>query len=289
MKVLITGADGQLGKCLINVFEGNAEIYALNRQALDITDEKLVSDTVKSIQPNIIINAAAYTAVDKAETEKEQAYAINALGPKYLAIASSQSNSLLIHISTDYVFDGKKETPYNEVDITNPQSVYGKTKLDGENFVNKFCDKHIILRTSWVFSEYGNNFVKTMLKLANKDELNIVGDQIGGPTYAMDIAQTILKITDKLQKPNEYYGTYHFSGAPYCSWFSFAEYIFNEVKKLNVVGNLPKVKLIPTLDYPTPAVRPLNSKLDNTKLLNNFGIQPSDWHTALSKIENFKG
>ncbi len=289
MKVLITGADGQLGKCLLNVFEGNAEIYTFNRHALDITDEKLVSATVKSIQPNIIINAAAYTAVDKAEQESDQAYAINALGPKNLAIASSQSNCILIHVSTDYVFDGEKETPYHEMDRTNPQSVYGQTKLDGENFVNEFCDKHIIIRTSWVFSEYGNNFVKTMLKLVGKDKLNIVADQIGGPTYAMDIAQAILKITDKLQTSSEYYGIYHFSGEPYCSWYDFAKCIFNKAKELNLVKKTPEINPIPTLDYPTPAVRPLNSALENTKLSNNFGIQPSNWQTALSKIENFKG
>lgn len=289
MKVLITGADGQLGKCLLNVFEGNSEIYDFNRHTLDITNEKLVFDTVMSIAPNIIINAAAYTAVDKAEIEQEQAYAINALGPKNLAIASSQNNSILIHISTDYVFDGKKETPYNEMDITNPQSVYGKTKLDGENFVKNFCEKHIILRTSWVFSEYGNNFVKTMLKLANEDELNIVGDQIGGPTYALDIAQAILKIIDKLESNNEYYGIYHFSGELYCSWYDFAACIFNKAKELNLIKKTPKLNPTPSRDYLTPAVRPLNSALENTKINKYFGIQPSDWQIALSKLDNFKG
>jgi dTDP-4-dehydrorhamnose reductase len=288
MKVLITGADGQLGKCLINVFEGNADIYAFNRQALDITNEKLVSDTVKSIQPNIIINAAAYTAVDKAEQELDQAYAINALGPKNLAIASSQNNCILIHVSTDYVFDGKKQTPYNEIDITNPQSIYGKTKLDGEYFVSEYCDRHIILRTSWVFSEYGNNFVKTMMKLAEKENLKIVDDQIGGPTDAMDIALAISKISEITTDKNDFFGLYNFSGEAYCNWYGFAECIFSKAKELGVVKKVPKLSPIPTADYPTPATRPLNSRLDNSKIYNVFGILPSNWECSLNNLSNYK-
>ena len=288
MRILITGADGQLGKCLQKVFKDKAEIYAFNRNELDITDKTFVTETFSSIQPDFIINAAAYTAVDKAESEYEKAYMINAVGPKNLAIASAQNNSTLIHISTDYVFDGKNNTPYKEVDNTNPQSVYGKTKLDGENFVKEFCKQHLILRTSWVFSEYGNNFVKTMLNLAEKETLNIVSDQVGGPTYAMDIALAVEKIIEKSSESNDCFGTYNFSGEPYCSWYDFAASIFAKAKELGVIEKSPKLNPIPTIDYPTPATRPESSKLNNSKINNVFGINPSNWNNALIQLSNYK-
>jgi dTDP-4-dehydrorhamnose reductase len=288
MKILITGADGQLGECLQKVFKGKAEIYAFNRNDLDITDKTFVTETVSSIQPDFIINAAAYTAVDKAESESEKAYIINAIGPKNLAIVSAKNNSTLIHISTDYVFDGKNDSPYKEVNNTNPQSVYGKTKLDGENFVKEFCKQHIILRTSWVFSEYGNNFVKTMLNLADKETLNIVSDQVGGPTYAMDIALAVEKIIERSTETNDCFGTYNLSGEPYCSWYDFAVSIFAKAKELGVIEKSPKLYPIATINYPTPAIRPESSRLDNSKINDFFGINPSNWNNALNQLSNYK-
>jgi dTDP-4-dehydrorhamnose reductase len=291
MKVLITGSKGQLGQCLVKAFSThkNITVITCDKQQLDITNEQAVYAKLMDCKPDIVINTAAYTAVDNAEEESELAFSINALAPKYLAKASEQINAALIHISTDYVFDGENSLAYNEADDTNPQSVYGVSKLAGEVEVVQHCTKHIILRTAWVFSEFGNNFAKTMMKISNLEQLNIVSDQIGGPTNANDIAQALIAICDEVIS-NRYvnWGVYHYSGEPYCTWFDFAQQIFITAKDEGVIEQSPNLNAIFTTQYPTPAKRPKNSRLDNTKIKNAFAVQPSDWQASLLDMIKFK-
>lgn len=291
MKVLITGKNGQVGSCLVSQLSNMTEInfLALGREELDITDAEQVSKIVNEYKPSIIINAAAYTAVDKAESEVELANAINSLGPKNLAKAAAHVNAAIIHISTDYVFAGNKDGLYTETDEVNPQGVYGQTKLAGEQSVAQECDAHIILRTAWVFSEFGNNFVKTMLRLAQtRDTLGVVGDQFGGPTYAGDIAKAIVSIAQQLQQGSTKFGVYNYSGYPHVSWQEFASEIFEKAFAKNLIQSPVTVNSILTADYPTPAKRPANSKLDCSKITTDFFIQPSDWKTALNNIQQYK-
>ena len=291
MKVLITGKNGQVGNCLVSQLSNMTEInfLALGREELDITNAEQVSKIVNEYKPSIIINAAAYTAVDKAESEVELANAINNLGPKNLAKAAAQVNAAIIHISTDYVFAGNKDGLYTETDEVNPQGVYGQTKLAGEESVAQECDAHIILRTAWVFSEFGNNFVKTMLRLAQtRDTLGVVGDQFGGPTYAGDIAKAIVSIAQQLQQGSTKFGVYNYSGYPHVSWQEFASEIFEKALAKNLIQSPITVNSILTADYPTPAKRPANSKLDCSKITTDFSIQPSDWKAALNNIQQYK-
>ena len=227
--------------------------------------------------------------MDRAETEVELSEAINVKGPQYLAEAAKEVGAVILHISTDYVFDGQREGKYKETDATDPQGVYGKTKLEGEQAVAKANDKFIVLRTAWVFGEHGNNFVKTMLRLAKtRDTLGVVADQIGGPTYAGDIAASLIQIAEKVSAGEEIqYGIYHFTGEPYVSWCDFAKAIFDEAVSQNVLEKAPLVNAISTADYPTPAKRPANSCLDLTKIQQVFGIQPSDWKKALKNIKSY--
>jgi len=291
MKVLITGKNGQVGNCLVSQLSNMTEInfLALSREELDITNAEQVSKIVNEYKPSVIINAAAYTAVDKAEAEVELANAINNLGPKNLAKAAAQVNAAIIHISTDYVFAGNKDGLYTETDEVNPQGVYGQTKLAGEQSVAQECDAHIILRTAWVFSEFGNNFVKTMLRLAQtRDTLGVVGDQFGGPTYAGDIAKAIISIAQQLQQGCIKFGVYNYSGYPHVSWQEFASEIFEKALAKNLIQSPITVNSILTADYPTPAKRPANSKLDCSKITTDFSIQPSDWKAALNTIQQYK-
>ncbi|MGF1762534.1 dTDP-4-dehydrorhamnose reductase [Aliivibrio kagoshimensis] len=290
MKILVTGCNGQVGTSLVNKLTGVVELLAVDRESLDITDEHAVELLVTKFNPNIIINAAAYTAVDKAESESGLAFSINSDGPKYLAKAAHKTGAALLHISTDYVFSGDKIGEYSETDKTAPQSVYGQSKLAGENAVIENCDKHIILRTAWVFSEYGNNFVKTMLRLGrDREALSIVGDQYGGPTYAGDIATALIKIAQAIQEKQQVnWGIYHFSGLPHVSWFEFAADIFNQAAEHKVVNKAPTLSNIPTSDYPTPATRPVNSKLNCSKISREFTIEASDWQQALNQIQDYK-
>jgi dTDP-4-dehydrorhamnose reductase len=291
MKVLITGSQGQLGQCLVKAFSTHKHVTVItcNKQQLDITNEQAVYEKVIDCKPDIIINTAAYTAVDNAEKESELAFSINALAAKYLAKATEQINAALIHISTDYVFDGEKTSAYTEADATNPQSVYGESKLAGEEEVVQHCAKHIILRTAWVFSEFGNNFAKTMLKLSHLEQLNIVADQIGGPTNANDIAQALVTICEGIISNKDVnWGIYHYSGEPYCSWFDFAQMIFIAAKVEGIIEQYPNLVAIPTTQYPTPAKRPKNSRLDNTKIKNAFAVQPCDWQASLIDITKFE-
>ncbi|MBE3667133.1 dTDP-4-dehydrorhamnose reductase [Vibrio navarrensis] len=290
MKILITGCNGQVGYCLTQRLKSKAEVLALDYDGLDITDQQAVMQTVNEFQPDYIINAAAHTAVDRAEQEVELSYAINRDGPRNLAEAAQQVNAVLLHISTDYVFDGDGEQPYEESDATAPQGVYGQSKLEGELIVARSCDKHLILRTAWVFGEHGNNFVKTMLRLAQtRDELNIVGDQVGGPTYAGDIADALITMVDSIEQGQQpEWGVYHFSGMPYASWYEFAAKIFEVAVNNRVLEKQPNISAIPTSDYPTPAKRPANSRLNCSKIEDQFGIIPSDWILALDNIQAYQ-
>lgn len=288
-RFLITGANGQVGYCLTQQLKDKHEILAVDRNELDITDQSAVKNAVENFRPDVIINAAAHTAVDRAETEVELSEAINVKGPQYLAEAAKNVDAAILHISTDYVFDGQREGKYKETDATDPQGVYGKTKLEGEQAVAKANDKFIVLRTAWVFGEHGNNFVKTMLRLAKtRDTLGVVADQIGGPTYAGDIAAALIHISERIiNNLNVEYGIYHFSGEPYVSWCDFAKMIFTEAVSQNVLKRAPLVNSITTADYPTPAKRPANSCLDLTKIQQVFGIQPSNWQKALKNIKAY--
>ncbi|ODS13132.1 dTDP-4-dehydrorhamnose reductase [Pseudoalteromonas tetraodonis] len=291
MKVLITGKNGQVGNCLVSQLSNMPEInfLALSREELDITNAQQVSKIVSKYNPSVIINAAAYTAVDKAESETELANAINNLGPKNLAKAAEQINAAIIHISTDYVYAGDKEGLYTEADEVNPQSVYGQTKLAGEQSVVHECTAHIILRTAWVFSEFGGNFVKTMLRLAQtRDTLGVVSDQYGGPTYAGDVAKAIINIVQQIEQGSTKFGIYNYSGYPHVSWHEFAKEIFTKALSQKEVDKPVTINAILTSEYPTSAKRPANSKLDCNKIKTDFSIQPSDWKAALNTIQQYK-
>ncbi len=289
-KFLITGAKGQVGHCLTEQLTGKAEILAVDRDELDITDKDAVFNVVKTFKPDVIINAAAHTAVDRAESEIELSEAINVRGPQYLAEAANEIGAVILHISTDYVFEGAGSGEYKEDDKTNPQGVYGRTKLEGEIAVQQANSRSIILRTAWVFGEHGHNFVKTMLRLAkDRDSLGIVGDQFGGPTYAGDIAKALIEMANQILAGKENaFGVYHFTGKPYVSWYEFAKAIFAEAELQNILEKSPLVNSIATSDYPTPAKRPANSRLDLTKIKQVFNIEPSDWRNALTNIKAYQ-
>ncbi|WP_234495030.1 dTDP-4-dehydrorhamnose reductase [Vibrio maritimus] len=289
MKVLITGSHGQVGHCLVNVLSArdNIEVFAYDREDLDITNEAQVNSVVAELKPDVIINCAAHTAVDKAETDIEMSYAINRDGPSYLAKAAESLSALMLHISTDYVFDGDKSLPYVETDKPNPKGVYGQSKLAGEEAVIANCSRYAILRTAWVFGEHGNNFVKTMLRLGkDRPELGIIGDQFGGPTYAGDIAKALVTIMDNFASA-ELSGVYHFSGAPHVSWYQFAKAIFESAGKYGALSKLPLVNEITADQYPLPAPRPANSRLNCDKIHQVFAVEPSDWQQALENIKKY--
>ncbi|CAK2950014.1 dTDP-4-dehydrorhamnose reductase [Vibrio crassostreae] len=291
MRVLITGCYGQVGSCLTKQLANheNATVLALDREHLDITSQDSVNAAVAEFKPTIIINAAAHTAVDKAEEEVDLSYAINRDGPKYLAQAAQSVGAAMLHISTDYVFEGNKTGEYVETDATNPQGVYGESKLAGERAVAEACDKHIILRTAWVFGESGNNFVKTMLRLGeNRGALSIVGDQFGGPTYAGDIANTLIQIAKRINQGDVVeFGVYHYSGLPHVSWFDFADTIFDVAVEQGVLAKKPSLTSISTDQYPTPAKRPSNSRLCTEKIMLGFSVKASDWKAALNNIQAY--
>ncbi len=291
MKLLVTGCYGQVGSCLVKQVEAmpDVELLALDRDQLDITDKAQVEAMIQQFQPDAIINAAAHTAVDKAEQEIELSYAINCEGPKNLATAAQQVGAVILHISTDYVFAGDKEGCYSENDQPDPQGIYGKSKLAGEQAVVQACSRHVILRTAWVFGEQGNNFVKTMLRLAqSRDSLGVVADQFGGPTYAGDIANALLVMAKALvNNKSQAYGIYHFSGLPHVSWCDFAKTIFGLARQQGILDKQVEVNAITTADYPTPAKRPANSKLDTKKIHDQFAIVASDWQAALSQLSDY--
>ncbi|MBA0167787.1 dTDP-4-dehydrorhamnose reductase [Pectobacterium sp. CFBP8739] len=278
MKVLLTGANGQLGRCFQDRLPTGWQILATDSAELDITELAQVTAAITAFKPDAIVNAAAYTAVDKAESEIELAERINATGPANLASVAAQHGIRFVHVSTDYVFDGNASTPYTEESPTNPLSVYGRTKLAGEHAVSAAAPNAIIVRTAWVFSEYGNNFVKTMLRLGKeRDALSIVGDQRGCPTYAGDIAQAIIALLQQQAAG----GIYHYTGDKEVSWFEFAQAIFTVAVQKAVLSKAPTLTPITTEQYPTPAHRPAYSTLAGDKI-KGLGIALSDWQSALS-------
>ena len=283
MKILVLGCKGQLGRCLNDQLKStDHEVIYTSREQIDISDFELTKSKILGIFPNLIINATAYTAVDKAEEDQKTANLINHLAVKNIADICNQLECWLIHVSTDYVFDGSSNVPYKEHDKTNPQGVYGETKLYGELAVQASGCKYIIIRTAWVFSEYGNNFLKTMLRLgAERDELRIVGDQIGCPTYAQDIAKAVVQILPMLNSEKVVKGTYHFCGDARCTWFEFASLIFNNLL-VKDSSDTPILTQIKTCDFPAQAVRPMYSVLDNSKIKKTFDVNPSKLSFALS-------
>ena len=285
MRLLITGANGQVGQALIeNAQQHNIDALAYSKETLDISSETMVAVTLNRYQPDVVINAAAYTNVEQAESSPDLAKAINEDAVGILARACDALNIPLLHISTDYVFDGKKQTPYLETDETAPLSVYGATKLAGEKQLMAFSKKHIILRTSWVFSATGDNFVKTMLRLfRERTEVSVVNDQCGGPTSADAIAKALLKIAMRALEPDfNDWGVYHFSGEPAVSWFDFAcairEACAPEFLKLQQL--LP----IPSTAFPTKATRPAYAILAMQKIKDVFEINPCDWQKDLTTV-----
>lgn len=282
-KVLVTGAKGQLGQCIQSIAHQYPTLNFLfvDKQQMDITNIIQISEFFKTHKVDWCINCAAYTAVDQAENHKEEAYQINVLGTRNIAQICQEYDAKLIHISTDFVFDGLKTSPYTEWDATNPINVYGETKLKGELEVKAHCASHFIIRTSWLYSEFGHNFMKTMLRLASeRDILRVVNDQIGSPTYALDLAEALLHI---IQKDKDHYGVFHYSNQGQISWFEFAQTIFE------LVNHHIVLEQILTKDYPTLATRPLYSVLDTSKISEAFNLEIPFWKdglvTALSKVQ----
>ena len=284
MVVLVTGANGQLGQSIqfiANQYPNIQFIYT-DYQELDITNFESCHTVFAKYKPQFCINTAAYTAVDKAESEAEKAHLINVIGPENLAKVCKEYNTILLHISTDFIFDGTSTQPYLETDIPNPKSVYGQTKLDGELAVQKNWEKHFIIRTSWVYSQFANNFMKTMLRLASeRDSLSVVNDQIGTPTYAVDLAEVLMNIIQSsiTNKPSPF-GIYNFSNEGVCSWYDFASAIFHQ-KGISI-----DLQPIPTSAYPTPAKRPSYSVLDKSKIKNTFNLKINDWKASLNSCLN---
>lgn len=278
MHILVTGAQGQVGselQALQNTYPQWSFVFT-DRDSLDISDAQGVAQYFEQATPSFdyCINCAAYTAVDRAESELALATAINVDGPRFLAQACQQHQTRLLHLSTDYVYHSLHQTPYVETDPTAPQSVYGSTKLQGELAAQAACTATLVVRTSWVYSRYGHNFVKTMLRLGQeRDALNIVVDQVGTPTYAHDLAKTLLQIVE--QHPNDFQGVYHYSNEGVCSWYDFAHAIF-DLKNIQC-----QLSPIPTTDYPTPAKRPPYSVLNKTKIKTVFGCSIPHWRDSL--------
>ncbi|WP_347923216.1 dTDP-4-dehydrorhamnose reductase [Pontimicrobium sp. SW4] len=277
INVLVTGSNGQLGRCLQDIANTNEEIkwYFKNSSELDITNKKTTNDLFKKIKFDYLVNCAAYTAVDKAEKEKARAFLVNAEAIKYLAESCKNNNVTLIHVSTDFVFDGNTKTPYTEIDLPNPINVYGASKLKGESYICDALESYFIIRTSWLYSKYGNNFLKTMLRVSKeRKELNVVNDQIGTPTYARDLAELIFHIIDKQCNG---YGIYHYSNIGEISWYDFAKAIFD------FVNNGIKVNAIKTENYPTLAKRPQFSVLDSAKTKEFFNLEMPHWLVGVRK------
>jgi dTDP-4-dehydrorhamnose reductase len=281
MRILVIGTRGQVATALAERarLRSDIELLALGRPALDLEHPADIIQPILATRPDLVVNAAAYTAVDKAESEPERAFAINRDGAAAVAMAASQLGAPLVHLSTDYVFDGSKPTPYVETDATNPLNVYGRSKLAGEQAVLAAHPASLVLRTSWVFSPFGSNFVKTMLRLgAERDSLRIVADQIGNPTSALDIAEAILSLAPKLAATRNRAGICHLTNAGSTSWHGFADAIFDHSARLG--GPKPRLEAVTTADYPTPARRPSNSRLDTSALTERFGLALRPWQEA---------
>jgi len=287
MRILVAGGQGQVGSALAQQgLEQSLDLIALGRQDLDITSAESIASVFAKYEPDLLINAAAYTAVDKAESEPELAYAINETATALLADACAERGIPMLHISTDYVFDGTKDSPYVETDAVNPIAVYAKSKEAGERALRERLKRHIILRTSWVFGLQGNNFVKTMVRLAkDRDRLTVVADQFGGPSSARGIAEALLAIAAQYQSGASIaWGTYHYCQKPCVSWHQFAETIVARAIEIGLVDHAVEVAPIPSSEFPTPVVRPANSRLDTTALASTFGTVDSDWAADVDTV-----
>lgn len=281
MRILLTGKNGQVGRELQRTLSALGTIVALGREELDLTATGAIRRTMRDVRPDIVVNAAAYTAVDRAEQEPDIALAINGTAPGLIAEEARRLGAFVVHYSTDYVFDGTKRTPYRETDTPNPLNVYGRSKLAGENAIRASGAAHFIFRTSWVYAAHGQNFVHTILRLAcERDELKIVDDQIGAPTWARTIAETTA--TALTAKHRDHSGLYHLTAAGAVTWFGFARAILAEAKTLRPDLHVPELIPITTSEYPRPAPRPANSRLDNARLQTAFGLVAPDWTISLA-------
>ncbi|MBE8994098.1 dTDP-4-dehydrorhamnose reductase [Microcystis aeruginosa] len=284
-KVLLIGAKGQVGQELQVTLQSLGEVISIGREELDLTNSEKISQLIREIHPDYLVNAAAYTAVDKAETEPDLAYAINAIAPKIMAESAEKIKAKFLHISTDYVFDGRKNTPYLETDLTNPLGVYGQSKLRGEEEIKTVNSQAIILRTAWVYGSYGkSNFVKTMLRLGKeREELKVVFDQVGSPTWSKDIATAITQLLINVDNPT---GIYNFTNSGVASWFDLTKAIFEEAKISGIPLKIQRVIPITTAEYPTPAVRPAYSVLSGQKISQQLGYIPPYWRDSLKAMLN---
>lgn len=281
MRVLLTGANGQLGRCIQKYVPADWELFAEDKYALDISDHDLVLKRVTELQPNIIINAAAYTSVDLAEEEPEKTNIINNISVKNIAKIAHDIGAVFVHVSTDYVFDGFSSKPYLENDEANPLNIYGKTKLEGEKNILKVCPNAIIMRTAWVFSEFGRNFVKSMIKLGrSQGKITVVNDQFGAPTYAGDIALAIIALLRQETIPK---GIFHFNGNNTVSWYQFAVEIFEKARLYPEYSFYPEVIATSSQEYPVSAKRPTNSVL-SCKRIESCGVKLSNWSERLNEV-----
>lgn len=287
MTILLTGANGQVGwEVLRQAREQGIPVVGLTRDELDITDCNSVDEKIASLKPVIVINAAAYTAVDKAEAERDQAFAVNGEAPGFLADACGRQGIPLVHISTDYVFDGSKGSPYDEDDPVKPLGVYGKSKLTGEQAVRNGLDEHIILRTSWVFGSHGGNFVKTVLRLAKAGgPLRIVDDQWGTPTSAQSIGDCLIALVNQYSRRRSLpWGIFHFAGGPDTSWYGFASEIVRQAREMGIIEGEVDVRPIPTSEFPTAAPRPVDSRLNGRRAREILGCSGAEWKKDLSQV-----
>jgi dTDP-4-dehydrorhamnose reductase len=284
-RILIVGGTGQLGLELQHSFAGTNPMVAVDREVVDLRVPDQIRSIVRSVKPDIILNSAAYTAVDRAESEPEIAAAINTRAPRILAEEALQAGALLVHYSTDYVFDGSKEEPWTETDAPHPLNAYGAGKLGGEEAIRQAGGRYLIFRTSWVYGPHGKNFLLTMLRLGReRDRLTVVDDQFGAPTSSIELARATRTIVDgvlagQFGSVNEWAGLYHMTCSGSTSWYGFAEAIFARKE-----GQRPVLNPIPSSQYPTPAKRPGNSVLSNAKLTAKFGIELPSWETALDRV-----
>lgn len=292
MKILLLGRNGQVGWELQRQLPVLGEVVALgssteNGLCGDLRDVDGLRATVRAVAPDVIVNAAAYTAVDKAESEPEEAMAVNGIAPGVLAEEAKRLDALLVHYSTDYVFDGSGSVPWKETDPTGPLNVYGHTKLAGEQAIQAAWEKHLIFRTSWVFGVHGNNFIKTMLRLAQeRDSLNVVNDQVGSPTSAGFIASATVTSLRQASGRSQHAGLYHLASAGQTSWYGYAAYVLERARQMGwPVRVMPEAICgIPSSEYPVPARRPGNSRLDTRRLMQAFGIQPPSWQDSASAV-----